>query len=252
MEFGKQSYRLILEAIIEKKFEIVDFSTAKPGGEKAQVILRHDVDTSWPMAREMAEIEAGYNIKSTYTILPSCPLYNPFMPSNMKIINEIHQMGHNIVLHHAVLLGQPPDVIRQNIAKEMEILKVYFPYVKPVFIWHEVTTNQPPHNMEIPGMINAYHDRFVKDMYYISDSYLKRPEVFLETLEKHKYIQMLFHPFIWVSGKDDMVSMIAYVLKRVIIECDEKGLMLNKSWKEKYPRGIPQEYLDKLYDSLTS
>jgi hypothetical protein len=252
MKFGKQSYRAILEAMIEKKFEFVDYFTANPAGDEAQVILRHDVDFYWPMAREMAEIDASYKIKSSFTILPSCPLYNPLTNTNVKIINEIHQLGHNIVLHHGVLLGQTPDEIRHNINKEMQALRTYFPFIQPVFIWHEVTVNKPPHNMEIPGMINAYHDRFVKDMYYTSDSYLNRPEVFLAALEKYKFLQLLFHPFIWMSEKDDMVSMIAHTLGKIILECDNKGFMLNKSWQEKFPGGIPPKLLKRLEDALSS
>ena len=253
MNYDKQSYKLILRAAIEKGFEFVDFFTVTPDDDKRrQIILRHDIDYSLTSACEMAEIDAKYKIRATFSLLLSSPLYNPFTPTNIKIINEIKQLGHNIVLHHRVVPGSSVEETRQDIVREMQFMKAFFPYIKPVFVWH----NPPPDNLlneiEVPGMINAYSDSFVRNMFYISDSVFRNtPENFLKALKKQRLIHMLLHPYIWISEKDNIVSMVSYVLTRIIRECD-KEFLVNRAWKEKYPNGIPQEVLDKLQALLSS
>jgi len=253
MNYDKQSYRLILQQAVNQGFEFVDFFTVNLEEDKRkQIILRHDIDYLPALAYEMAEIDALFKIKATFALLLSSPLYNPFTPTNIKIINEIKQLGHNIVLHHRVVPGSSVEETRQDIVREMQFMKVFFPYIKPVFVWH----NPPPGNLlseiEVPGMINAYGNSFIRNMFYISDSVLRNtPENFLKALEKQRLIHMLLHPYIWISEKDNIVSMVSYVLTRIIRECD-KEFLVNRAWKEKYPNGIPQEVLDKLQALLSS
>lgn len=249
MKFGEQSYRSILEAAIARQYEFVDFLTADFGSIKSQIILRHDTDFSWAMAHEMAKIDASYKIKSTFTVLLSCRLYNPLTPDNTELIHEIHQLGHNIVLHHAALLSQSAYEIRQSMAREIEVMRAFFPYIQPVFVWHNPSINKPPRNMQVSGMTNAYSDDYTERMKYISDSYLNRPEVFLSALGEHKLLHFVLHPFVWISEKDDIVSMFSHTLNRIIRECD-KEFRLHPSWMAKFPNGITEEPLDKLEEFL--
>jgi hypothetical protein len=121
-----------------------------------------------------------------------------------------------------------------------------------VFVWH----NPPPDNLlneiEVPGMINAYSDSFVRNMFYISDSVFRNtPENFLKALKKQRLIHMLLHPIIWMSEQDNMISLMSYVLTEIIRDCDREFLG-SKVWQKKFPYGIPQEVLDKLQALLSS
>ena len=253
MNFNRQSYRLILQTAMEQNFEFVDFLTVKLDGERRrQIILRHDIDFSPVLALEMARIDASYNVKATFAVLLSSPLYNPFPPANIKTINEIHALGHNIVLHHRIISGRSDEEMRQNIIKETQIMRTFFPYIQPVFIWHNLPPNDLLSNIEVPGMVNAYSGTFVERMHYISDSVLRHElDYFLTALGKHKFLHLLLHPVIWMSEKDDMVAMISYALNKIILECD-KEFMLNKSWKEKFPDGIPQSILERFEELLNA
>lgn len=246
MNYNKTNYGLILQAAIDHGFEFVDFPTVNLGSQKKQLILRHDIDTSLAMALEAAKIDAGYKIKATFALQLSSPLYNPFTVANIKIINEIHQLGHNIVLHHRIALGHTATEVRQEVAREMQVMKIFFPYIQPVFIWHNLSSDNLLSNIEIPSMINAYNTNFTERMYYISDSVLKhKPEDFLAALKKHASIQMLLHPTIWMSEKNNIVSMLSYVLNNIIRECSNE-FALSPAWKEKFPNGIPEEALNQL------
>jgi hypothetical protein len=252
MNYNKQSYRLILQKAKECSFEFVDFFTVDINSTKRrQIILRHDIDYSLSMALEIAEIDASYQIKSTFGLLLSSPLYNPFTSANIKIINEIQRLGHNIVLHHNTLPGQSINEIKHEILREMEALRAFFPNVKPVFIWHNLQSNNFLNDIEIPTMINAYNTKYVKEMYYISDSVLRNgTEDFLSALGRYDILHMLLHPVIWMSEKSDMISMVSYVLTTVIRECD-KEFMINRAWKKKFPEGMPQTSLNMLEEFLS-
>lgn len=250
MKYDKQSYRQILECAVNQGYEFVDFLSVDLGGKQKQVILRHDIDYSPTMACEMAEIDASCKIKSTFALLLSSPLYNPFTSANIMVINEIHQLGHKIALHHRVTSGRTAEEIRQDIAREMQVMRAFFPYIQPVFIWHNLPSNNLLSDIEVPGVINGYSASFVGSMHYISDSVLRhRPDNFLTALDKHKFLHMLLHPVIWMSQKDNMVSMISCALNKIICECD-KEFMLNGAWKEKFPAGIPQQVLETLQELL--
>jgi hypothetical protein len=251
MNYDKQSYRLILQSAVNQGFEFVDFLTVNPDGDKSQIILRHDVDYSPALALEMAEIDTAYKIKSTFALLLSSPLYNPFTPTNIEIINEIKQLGHNIVLHHRVASGRSADEIGQDIVREMQVMQAFFPYIQPVFVWHNPSQNASLSQIEVPNMANAYSTTFIETMHYISDSVLiNRPKDFLAALVKQKFIHMLLHPVIWMSERGDMVSMISCALIRIIQDCD-KAFMNNPEWRKKFPDGIPQEPLDGLEKFLS-
>ena len=78
---------MILESVINQGYEFVDFYTLNLERPAKQVILRHDIDYSLAMAWEMAELDAAYKIKSTFALLLSSPLYNPFTSASIKTIN---------------------------------------------------------------------------------------------------------------------------------------------------------------------
>jgi hypothetical protein len=252
MKYDKSTYKLILQAALERGFEFVDFSSVSPSAKRRQIILRHDIDYSIALAYQIAELDASHKIRSTFALLLTSPLYNPFTPTNIKFINDIHKLRHNIVLHHQVLPGQSALDIRNDIIREMHVMRTYYPYCQNVFVWHALPAKNLLSDMKIPGMINAYDDRYVKTMSYISDSVLRHaPEIFINTLKQHNLIHMLLHPIIWISEQNDMIAIIAGVLSQIIHACDDEFLV-NRAWKQKFPRGIPPEFLDRLQGSLLS
>lgn len=250
MSYNKQGYRTILETAMEHDYAFVDFLTLNLDNPMKQIILRHDIDYSLPLALEIAKIDSGYKIKSTFALLISSPLYNPFTASSIEIINEIQQLGHNIALHYRLVPSRVADETRQDITREMQAMRGSFPYAQPVFIWHNLSLNNLFSDIEVLGLVNAYNVSPIERIHYISDSVLRhRAEDFLAVLDKHIFIQMLFHPIVWMSEKDNIVSMLAYALSGIIHECDHE-FALNPQWQQAFPNGIPKEPLGKLEEFL--
>ena len=250
MSYSKQSYRTIIETAIELNYGFVDFLTLNLDSPVKQIILRHDIDYSLPQALEIAKIDAGYKIKSTFALLISSPLYNPFTSSNIGIINKIRQLGHSIALHHRVALVQTAEQTSQSISREMQVMKIFFPYIQPVFVWHNPPSNNLLSDIEVLGMVNAYGNTFVANMHYVSDSVLRnKPEDILAALNNPRLVHLLLHPIVWMSEKNNIVSMFASALSDIINECDNE-YSTNPVWKRKFPKGIPEEILNKLEAQL--
>jgi hypothetical protein len=248
MNYNKESYELILQAALSRGFEFVDFFTVDFSKQRRQIILRHDIDTSLPMAYEAAKIDTKYKIKSTFALQLSSHLYNPFTAANVNIVDGIHKLGHNIALHPRALAGQTTEEVRQSITKELQAIKCFFPYIQPVFIWHNPSLNMTLKNIEIPKMVNACSS--AKEMHYISDSVLKHnPEDFLAVLDSHKFLHMLLHPTVWMSEKGNITSMLTFVLRNIICECNHE-FMLQPVWEERFPNGLPERLLDKIEGML--
>jgi hypothetical protein len=253
MKYGRKSYGKILEHAIDRGYRFVDYASVDLAHEAGkQIILRHDIDLSPEMALEMAEIDASLNISSTFALLLTSPLYNALNKDNLKTIDKIHLLGHHIALHHDISADCSDEQLCKDINIEMKILKELLPYIKPVFVWHDLPPNSLFDHIEVPGMINAYAAKFTKKMHYMSDSVTRHsPEDFLNALGKYELLHLLLHPIIWMSERDDMVSMLACEMIRKIRHCD-RTFRGNRAWKEKYPHGIQPEILQRLEDWLVN
>lgn len=243
LKYNKQTYKLILESAINTGYEFTDYLSVD-FSKGRQIILRHDIDCSLEMALEMARIDASYNIKSTFAVLLSSPLYNPFTPENIFFINEIHLLGHDIALHTESLNTREIE-INQKIEKEMQVMKHFFPYIQPIFIWHNPQNNLLSH-IKVPNIVNAYDLKYIKEMHYISDSVLRRtPEEFLECMGKYNLIYLLLHPILWMAERNNMVNIVSYVITRIVRSVD-KEFSVNNAWKERFPNGLPEEILENI------
>ena len=253
MKYDRKSYRTILEYAIDQGYRFVDYANVDLAHEAGkQIILRHDIDFSPEMALEMAEIDASCNISSTFALLLTSPLYNVLSQDSLKTIENVHLLGHHIALHYGIPADYSDEKICKDINIEMKILKELLSYIKPVFVWHNLPPNSLFDHIVVPGMINAYAAKFTKNMHYISDSITRHtPEDFLNALSKYRLLHFLLHPIIWMSERDDMLSMLACEMIRKIRHCD-RTFRNNQAWKEKYPHGIQPDILQRLEDWLVN
>lgn len=246
MRYNKQSYRQILEKVIARGYKFVNYLDVDLGDSEKQIILRHDIDYSIDMALEMARIDASYGVESTFAVLLSSPLYNPLSPINIETIDEIHALGHHIALHHLWTPDRPEEEIRLGVARGMQVMKYFFPYTQPVFVWHNLIQSTLSSQVETSNIVNACSTKITEKMHYVSDSVTRRtPEELLSTVGEHKLLNMLIHPLIWMGEEDSMVSMINHTLIEGVRGCGQEFL-LNPAWKAKFPDGIPEEILETL------
>lgn len=111
-DFTLKKYECLLQAIKNTNYStctVQDFLKFEP--EKC-VILRHDVDRAVNRNLEMAKLEHGYGINSTYYFRHVEETFKP------EIIRQMAEMGHEIGFHYEVM-----DKANGDPKKAIEIFK---------------------------------------------------------------------------------------------------------------------------------
>ncbi len=171
------------------------------------LILRHDVDESLDFAYELYKLEKEIGVKSTYYILLTSDLYNPFSFKNKKIIREMHQNGFEIGLHFDPIAysNQKNDFLLQKFMDEIEIFEKYLEIKLYSYSMHQPSVTGT--YIDYPKLINAYGSPIFDKNRYISDSSFsfrgKNIEEYIEK-SKNQLIQLLIHPdHLFCDGKKD-------------------------------------------------
>ena len=205
--FTYKDYTELLQFIGEtRKFvTFTEYQSSQMNGPI--IILRHDIDYSPKYALTMANLEAELGIKSTYFFLFSSSFYNLLNEDNIQIARQIKELGHEIGLHYDVgviekgnmkdtlsLLNVQANIL-SNIA-ECPILSIAMH--NPSISGKDIFRNSP--------YINAYADKYTKEMAYFSDSCMAWRNNFSDHMERNDFppkIQLLIHPILWSGKKVD-------------------------------------------------
>jgi len=174
----------------------------------------------------MAVIEAEQcNIISSYFIQLRNNFYNTLSTQNIKLIKEIHSMGHNIGLHvHLGGLNEIKD-IENYILKDIDILRYYTNINIDRFSFHRPTKDVLKLNLNIGLLVNVYSDKYFHfidnneqldflKIKYISDSMHRWNYGYPneKMLVDNDRIQLLIHPYSWteegLSNQDNFRSLI--------------------------------------------
>ena len=97
-KFTYEAYTELLNHL-QTKYKIIPVREL-PHAQEPYLVLTHGVDLSIKSAAVMASIEHSLGISSTYFILLSGKLYNPAEKDNLKHLNTIIDLGHEIGLHY--------------------------------------------------------------------------------------------------------------------------------------------------------
>ena len=181
--------------------------------EEPVAILRHDVDYSTDAAIAMAEQEAERGVHATYFLLLNGFYYNVLDPRHAHVPARLTELGHEVGLHYDIrfLLRFPrarwPGLMRMQ-AGVLEALTN-----RPVL---SIAMHQPGLYGEDPlrnepgiDFVNAYDDRFFREMTYISDScraWRDSTWTLLTEAPLPRRIQLVLHPINWASEDRDRVT----------------------------------------------
>jgi len=164
------------------------------------VVLRHDIDMSLRPALEIARIEYQQGIQATYFVLLGSPFYNIFSRSNVEIITQIHQYGHQIATH-LDLAAYDGDCAKALI--EVEILSKWYPFISAEIasLHSSYELNQIPIGL-FQQLNNVYGPAVRGDVAYISDStgrWRYGHPLESEAFSAQMPIQLLTHPIWWIQ-----------------------------------------------------
>ena len=196
-------YRSLLRRLSSTGYEFRSF--ADPLGD-GDVVLRHDVDLSLDAAVAMARIEADMGVESTYCVLLSSPLYNPFEGEQRTNIREIASLGHDVGIHFSThqywAKDDPPTdaALRDRVAAERSA----FDAVIDADAAPAVSFHIPPDwvlDRGFDGFRSAYEPALFSEIGYVADSGQRWREDPPRIAELPDALQVLTHPGLW--GDED-------------------------------------------------
>ncbi len=182
------------------------FSTfAEVADASKQIFLRHDLDMSLDVGLRLAELEAREKARSTYFVLLTSPLYNPFSASSRQTLRKIRDLGHDVGLHFDPMVHKVEGKSELFASLDQEVNQLSMVLGEPVrFIsFHQPSPWVLGEDIVGDNYESVYNSRFISKMRYISDSTGRwRAESIFELLERdsESHIQFLSHPGLWLSG----------------------------------------------------
>lgn len=228
-DFTLTNYKKLL-AIALQNYSFSFYSDINPYNDK-NIILRHDLEFSVPIALEMAKIEADLGIKATYFIQLHGDFYNALEKNTYNQIRKIESLGHQLALHFdAHFWGiSRENELERYLQIDKETFEKYFDKSPEVFSFHN--NNAFTLSCEedtYAGMINVYAKRFKYDFGYCADSTgFWRYEVLEERLKeaKDQFLQILIHDGMW---QDEVLP----PRRRVYKVIDDHAAFMKKSYDE--------------------
>ena len=176
---------------------VVDWAKDSP---KTGLILRHDVDLSLSLAYEFSMEELSIGALSTYYVLMTSNLYNPFSRINRVLLRKMRDAGFEIGLHfnpRAYGILSEYD-LQKALVNECNQLQDVLGKAVRSYCFHNPSSYGKTEVGDIADLINAYNTEIFNDDCYISDSLFsfrgKDPVEWIEK-SKTKVIQFLTHPF---------------------------------------------------------
>jgi len=167
------------------------------------IVVRHDVDLSLENALKMANIEHDHGIKSTYFIRVSAKYNISFYP-NIKIINEIIKLGHEIGLHYTLDIPKLLNTDKvEFLIREKRILEgVIQQEIKGICLHDPNITQRIDIDLAKYSIdYDAYSDIFMNKLKYISDSRASwREGCMCKNIGIHDKLYILTHPFWWYEN----------------------------------------------------
>lgn len=167
------------------------------------LIWRHDCDYSLNRAKVLAQIESEEGVSATYFVNPRCEFYNLLERSQIDILLELQDMGHQIGLHFDGMFHATYNEFELVAQLQMEasILEATLGIKPKAFSFHNPSAFHLSCEEEgYAGMLNCYSKRFKRDVAYTSDSngywrYRRLHDVLLSAEESR--LQVLTHPGWW-------------------------------------------------------
>lgn len=196
--FSPASYAKLIAALRERGYEPRGYADADPRAK--HLIVRHDVDYSLDAANNMAKQEAELGFASTYFVLLRTEFYSLLSAEGLAALRSIASYGHTIGLHFDAALYS--DNLEAAIAHECVQLETMLGKPVTVLSFHRPAPEFVGAQDRIGGRINAYGQKFVRDMGYCSDSRgawhhgvpLDHPAV-----REGRALQLLVHSFWWTE-----------------------------------------------------
>jgi hypothetical protein len=160
-------------------------------------LLRHDVDFCPAAAERMARLEHERGVQATYFLLLSGRYYNLLSAEHCRLPGRLVALGHEVGLHYDVTALDPPE---PALTTQAELLALLAGIDVGAIAMHNPSVSGEDPFRGHPRYLNAYDDRFTREINYFSDSCGAWRDDTIATLAggaPPARLQLLIHPFFW-------------------------------------------------------
>lgn len=199
--FSAGGYRHVIAHARAAGYSLIPMrECCEAGLDTPTMVLRHDVDLSLDFAYEMAAMEAGLGVKSTYFILPHNEYYDPFSTDGAERVREIAALGHEIGLHwDSSFHGDDVESIRQGFISDLSHL-AEINGTEIVSASQHIPIDTPYFDVAELIPFEAYSPAIAARYRYVSDSAMAWRDVTVwDLIETGIDIQFLAHPVWWMA-----------------------------------------------------
>lgn len=257
--YTQDTYRQLIVLLKDREYHFASFEETFPFGHPDKIVyLRHDIDYSLTWALDFARINESLGVVGTFFLLPRSPINNLLSYPSLAIVKEIIQLGQHIGLHYTIAEENMTDdtALVAHITGEYQNTLHHIEELSPVFSWHNPSLTpdilRRGLDMNIPGMVSTYSRYFIEEVKYAADSNLRYLVKEFEEIINSGFprLQLLFHPFQWMSEGKDMQQVLANTWVHLIRE-RETEFCKNHIYRSLFPSGMPAEWLDRLATDMS-
>lgn len=235
--FDYQGYRALITRLLATRTNLCFRDFLGDRTEKEYLILRHDIDYSTDAALKMAEFENGIGVRATYFLLFSSRFYNLLDASNIDVPKKLFALGHEVGLHYDIGVIQRADEKgdgKSVFSRQVDLLSsLVGEEVVSVAMHNPSTSGSDIFRNE--GFVNAYSNRFVRDIGYFSDSGGAWRDNFVQCFQNNSFperMQLLIHPLFWRDASIDRWRILDEFVQSRTVSIAEGGNEAKKLWAE--------------------
>lgn len=199
--FTLAAYRELLQFLCSEKWTFSSFDNFT-GLQSKRIVLRHDIDAELYLLDSFLDVEESLQTHATYFLMLESPFYNLSSPEGRRIVKRISEAGHSIGLHFfgEIHAGLPRQLLELEIRKQVDLLADVVATDISAFSFHQPTKEMLAMNLEIPNVVNTYHEDLMSQITYVTDTNMNwRPSFPLNLIrEGCDRIQLLIHPLWWI------------------------------------------------------
>jgi hypothetical protein len=235
---GSADYSALLDALLACGRPFSSFAVPQPRG----MLLRLDVDYDMGFAAQTARANSAKGVRATYFVRVDARLYNVLESASLVALREIVAAGQDVGLH----FHNPDGTLdAARLKREFAVLQAVVPEALRVVAWHNPEGDLAPLNEAANrlGFASAYDRAYGFQDAYFSDSNarLTPEEIVDKTRESNaSVVQVLLHPFYWMSGGSAPTGSLLAAFRRKADELMAE-FAVNRVWRERLAADVELE-----------
>jgi hypothetical protein len=239
--FTHAAYADLLLEFLYSGYSAVDYDTVDK--DRAELVLRHDLDFSLVRAMPLAELEHELGVRAHYFVLVGSRFYNIYVPESRQMLRRLVDLGHTVGLHFdAATVGEGESGLDRAVDEEARALEIVTGAEVEVVSFHRPAPQYIDWDRSIAGRRHTYQPRFYSEIAYVSDSrgaFRHGEPTDHPAFVQRRAMQLLIHPIWWTpEPTSDRLGAVDDVLESIGREARDAALRNSEPFLTRSMQGL--------------